>query len=609
MEPAAGHPHHSLVRSLARWLAAALLAAACAPPSVTQGGVGVGQPPGTTAPPSVRVDVTTTPSPSPATSAPPDTGLDLVRGQLLFFWSQVREAYPWMPDADVSVRPDLRAAYYGGLAEDGRARIALPPGLNLPLRNIAWHEAGHAALEVASRLTGTKSDRILTAFWPARGLPGTWEDQERKGLAARAAGLDEVLVHDMLPQEVFADTFAAVAIDSYPDSKAFPGIPFHRTKMRAFFESLPTFMPLAVNALPLDAPRGDWAFVLRATAPNATPSGQPRGVAKVIAVPLATDDTAGPAREVLTYLTSFDPRLRDTNVLARQLSPDGKRLVLSVPTATDSGAWRYALVTVVLETAQVRQLTTDPTFHDLSPAWSPDGTRIAFARSRALSLADAGLWTIEANSGEPRRFLDGSTSGSTRVYGWTADATGIAFDASTDARGFAVLDVGSGAVRRVPGVATSVAPASWRRGQPAVVLALASAGDGAQSRVEVRDRIGDAPRVLVQAAVDDAILSDPRWSPSGAEILYARTEGLVTSLYIAPLSGPARRLPTTGAPIRGEWTPGGAVAYLARETGSAFALMATIRADGGQPIEHARIARTPERWLETSLDLATFRYR
>jgi hypothetical protein len=60
-----------------------------------------------------------------------------------------------------------------------------------------------------------------------------------------------------------------------------------------------------------------------------------------------------------------------------------------------------------LATGVVTQLTSDPAgapVHDEGPAWSPDGTMIAFTSERADPNGD--IWVMQADGSNPRRLTD-----------------------------------------------------------------------------------------------------------------------------------------------------------------------------------------------------------
>lgn len=91
-------------------------------------------------------------------------------------------------------------------------------------------------------------------------------------------------------------------------------------------------------------------------------------------------------------------------------SNDGQRIV----------ARTTGLVVMDREGLNRRQLTTNPT--DLSPDWSPTGTKIAFMRQTGMNWD---IWAINADgTGDTRLTTDGAIDG---LPAWSPDGTHIAF--------------------------------------------------------------------------------------------------------------------------------------------------------------------------------------
>jgi dipeptidyl aminopeptidase/acylaminoacyl peptidase len=92
-------------------------------------------------------------------------------------------------------------------------------------------------------------------------------------------------------------------------------------------------------------------------------------------------------------------------------SPDGRRLAFTEEAPRfliDSDLW-----VLDAETGQLTDLTDDGiaglnsalkpgALLDLAPAWSPDGSKIAFARSVSGAFDSSALYVIDANGGDPR---------------------------------------------------------------------------------------------------------------------------------------------------------------------------------------------------------------
>ena len=70
----------------------------------------------------------------------------------------------------------------------------------------------------------------------------------------------------------------------------------------------------------------------------------------------------------------------------------------------------------------VRNLTHNPA-PDTHPAWSPDGTRIAFTSTRSGGSPD--IWTMSADGSNPKRLTN--TPDNEADPAWSPDGSKIAF--------------------------------------------------------------------------------------------------------------------------------------------------------------------------------------
>src|SRR5262245_53036701 len=81
------------------------------------------------------------------------------------------------------------------------------------------------------------------------------------------------------------------------------------------------------------------------------------------------------------------------------LSPDGEEIVYVLRTSdAEADTTARALWRVGARDGEPRQLTRGSS--DGSPAWSPDGSRIAFARAQD---GPPQIWSIPAGGGEPEQ--------------------------------------------------------------------------------------------------------------------------------------------------------------------------------------------------------------
>jgi Tol biopolymer transport system component len=167
----------------------------------------------------------------------------------------------------------------------------------------------------------------------------------------------------------------------------------------------------------------------------------------------------------------------------------------------------------------------------VSPAWSPDGTRLAFL--------DFGVTVMNAD-GSGRRQLH--TGGLDRRPVWSPDGTRLAFGSgSSGVNGsLIVVDVASGDARVVvpTGVQLDWLP-SW---SPNGTKLAFTEGTGVDLAVVGAD--GSGHRLLIGGSGIDAA---PAWSPDGTKIAFLHSVAGDPSLHVIPTRGDAepRRLTDT----------------------------------------------------------------
>jgi Tol biopolymer transport system component len=119
---------------------------------------------------------------------------------------------------------------------------------------------------------------------------------------------------------------------------------------------------------------------------------------------------------VITVSTGQDVALTSADLTASSpaWSPDGQRIAyVAMPDEGDLGGGeparqglmqRRIFVANTQGDPQARQLTDDPAYRDEYPLWSADGAFILFARLDADD--DASVWLVPEGGGEPRQIVD-----------------------------------------------------------------------------------------------------------------------------------------------------------------------------------------------------------
>jgi dipeptidyl aminopeptidase/acylaminoacyl peptidase/CubicO group peptidase (beta-lactamase class C family) len=302
--------------------------------------------------------------------------------------------------------------------------------------------------------------------------------------------------------------------------------------------------------------------------------------------PLAAPTADTTATAHLEYPVTRRQRVEDLTTFAvpeqPALSPDG-RTVVYVLTTVDAGAdtnvqslWR-----ATAPVGNARQLTRGRA--DSAPAWSPDGTQIAFLRAET----GAGqVWVLPADGGEPEQVTTLPLGAGAPV--WSPDGLKIAFSAPVDR---VAADGGEDAA----GVGRAAGPVVARR------LDYKADGVGLRGTVRARLHVLDlASRRVKQVTEGDWDASGPVWSPDSTRLAFAAATApdadvrLRAPIYSVDVSGgfaepePVALADGIGTPTA--WTP----------DGSALIVVGTPSV----PFGHLRLLRVPLDPAGTVTDLA-----
>ncbi|MFN8124205.1 MAG: lysyl oxidase family protein [Thermoleophilia bacterium] len=186
-----------------------------------------------------------------------------------------------------------------------------------------------------------------------------------------------------------------------------------------------------------------------------------------------------------------------------------------------------------LASGTLTRVTTSDVVEDRRPAWSYDGTLLAWdmgapgARRIVVAPPEAGATPVPLT---PEGAEDMEPD-------WSPDAGSIAFtsDRSGTRRLWSVSPFGGDPVQ-IPAPAGTVRSPAWA--PSGAMLAVAVARPGRSVIWRITPATGRALRV----SRADGVASAPEWSPDGRSLVFAFTRGLDRSLRIVPASGGRERL-------------------------------------------------------------------
>jgi TolB protein len=235
----------------------------------------------------------------------------------------------------------------------------------------------------------------------------------------------------------------------------------------------------------------------------------------------------------------------------------------------------------------IRRLTTDGAFKH-RPAWSPDGSRLVFARELGDEIH---LFELDATSGEERRLTDHEPPEYQAT--WSPDGGRLAFARLTlsGTQGdvdLVTLHLESGQELRLAGTEGSLSHEEWPAWSPdGARVAFSTTRHGNQELALVAADGSGETRLTNQLGID----AHPCWSPDGGQIAFAtdRWGGLEIAVMEADGTQVRRLTESRGLDDYPAWSPdGGRIAFVSNRDGQFEVYL--MDAEGGSP---ANLSRSP----------------
>ncbi len=189
-------------------------------------------------------------------------------------------------------------------------------------------------------------------------------------------------------------------------------------------------------------------------------------------------------------------------------SPDGTRIAF---TSFRNG--KGDIYVMNADGGDARRLTTSPAYDDL-PAWSPDGRRIAFTSDRDGSLQ---IYAMNADGGGQTRLT--SSLGSDYSPTWSPDGHRIAFRSDRDGNSeiYAMNADGGGQTRLTSSPGSDNSP-SW--GPDGRIAFASDRGDGSRTSIWAMNADGSDQRRITIRPRAFWSESRPSWSADGKKLLF-----------------------------------------------------------------------------------------
>ena len=212
------------------------------------------------------------------------------------------------------------------------------------------------------------------------------------------------------------------------------------------------------------------------------------------------------------------------------------------------GTFNLEIYTIEPDGSEPTRLTTQ-SGSDAAPAWSADGTKLAFESSRDGNVE---VYTMNANGSAQTNVTQHTATDGLPV--WSPDGTRLAFHTSRDFN-FEIYSIGADGtnpVRLTNNPASEFGPAWSPNGTR---IAFVTLRHGAHEIYAINNDGTNETRLTDNPAADDV----PSWSPDGARIAFASNRDGNNEIYVMNADGTGQTRLTTNAAddFQPAWSPDG----------------------------------------------------